>query len=99
MFRKEKMDGDRSPKKKFETEFEVYVDGRPMPARADWTLATLLLNDDQYHFRKGVKGGTRSPLCGMGVCHECRVVLDDYLTVRACMTLCRPGLEVRTGRE
>ncbi|MEE9394424.1 MAG: 2Fe-2S iron-sulfur cluster-binding protein [Planctomycetota bacterium] len=82
-----------------EREFEVFVDGRPFAARSDWTLATLLLNEGHFQFRRAVKGGTRAPFCGVGICHECRVVVDDFRTVRACMTLCRPGLEVRTGGE
>ena len=47
-------------------------------------------------FRRSVTGEPRAPLCGMGVCFECRVTLDGRSHVRSCQVLCREGMEVRT---
>ena len=47
-------------------------------------------------FRRSVTGEARGPLCGMGICFECRVTVDGRPHVRSCQVLCRPGMEVRT---
>jgi len=47
-------------------------------------------------FRRSVSGEPRAPLCGMGICFECRVTLDGRAHVRSCQVLCREGMEVRT---
>lgn len=46
--------------------------------------------------RRSVTGEPRAPLCGMGICFECRVTVDGRAHVRSCQVLCRPGMEVRT---
>lgn len=48
------------------------------------------------HFRRSVHGEPRAPLCGMGVCFECRVRVDGHANVRACMTPARTGMQVQT---
>jgi sarcosine oxidase subunit alpha len=47
-------------------------------------------------FRTSVTGEPRAPLCGMGICFECRVVLDGRAHVRSCQVVSRDGMEVRT---
>lgn len=47
-------------------------------------------------FRRSVTGEARAPLCGMGICFECRVTIDGRPHVRSCQELCRSGMEVRT---
>jgi D-hydroxyproline dehydrogenase subunit gamma len=47
-------------------------------------------------FRRSVTGQPRGPLCGMGICFECRVTIDSRAHVRSCQVPCRPGMEVRT---
>jgi D-hydroxyproline dehydrogenase subunit gamma len=48
------------------------------------------------HFRRSVGGEPRAPLCGMGVCFECRVRIDGVPHLRACMTPARAGMQVHT---
>ncbi|MDR3098786.1 MAG: (2Fe-2S)-binding protein [Paraburkholderia sp.] len=48
--------------------------------------------------RRSVSGALRGPLCGMGVCQECRVTIDGVRHRLACQTLCADGMEVVTGR-
>jgi D-hydroxyproline dehydrogenase subunit gamma len=36
------------------------------------------------------------PLCGMGVCGECRVAIDGLAHRLGCQSLCTPGMEIRT---
>ena len=47
-------------------------------------------------FRRSVTGEPRGPLCGMGICFECRVTIDGVAHVRSCQTLCENGMDVRT---
>ncbi|WP_313341389.1 2Fe-2S iron-sulfur cluster-binding protein [Stenotrophomonas sp.] len=47
-------------------------------------------------FRISRGGEPRAPVCGMGVCFECRVRIDGVAQVRACMTPARDGMEVLT---
>jgi predicted molibdopterin-dependent oxidoreductase YjgC len=47
--------------------------------------------------RRSVSGMLRGPLCGMGVCHECRVTIDGRAHQLACQTPCAPNMQVRTA--
>lgn len=47
-------------------------------------------------FRRSVSGQPRAPLCGMGVCFECRVSVDGVPQQRACMITVRDGMQVAT---
>lgn len=47
-------------------------------------------------FRRSVTGEPRGPLCGMGICFECRVTIDGEAHCRSCQTVCRDGMDVRT---
>jgi aerobic-type carbon monoxide dehydrogenase small subunit (CoxS/CutS family) len=47
--------------------------------------------------RTSVSGEPRGPLCGMGICFECRVTIDGVPHQRSCQILCAPGLAVVTG--
>ncbi|MCD9005897.1 (2Fe-2S)-binding protein [Luteimonas sp. XNQY3] len=41
-------------------------------------------------------GEPRAPLCGMGICFECRVTVDGRAQQRACLVPAAEGMEVRT---
>jgi sarcosine oxidase subunit alpha len=49
-------------------------------------------------FRRSVTGEARAPLCGMGICQECRVEIDGVPGRRACLVGVEDGLFVRTAR-
>jgi aerobic-type carbon monoxide dehydrogenase small subunit (CoxS/CutS family) len=46
--------------------------------------------------RRAVGGQLRGPVCGMGICQECRVTIDGRPHMLACQTLCQPGMHVET---
>jgi len=46
--------------------------------------------------RTSVRGEPRGPLCGMGICYECRVAINGTPHCRSCQILCEPGMEVKT---
>ena len=49
------------------------------------TTSAALWNDGVVANRTSVTGSPRGPLCGMGVCFECRTSLEGRGQVRACM--------------
>jgi len=46
--------------------------------------------------RTSVSGEPRGPLCGMGICFECRVWINGRRHCRSCQIVCEPGMEVET---
>jgi predicted molibdopterin-dependent oxidoreductase YjgC len=78
---------------------KIIVDGNPRVVPAGSILASVLLNLGVACFRSSVGGEARAPLCGMGICYECRVTVDGWPQVRSCMTVCRDGMTVETGES
>ena len=79
-----------------ESSITFSVDGTTHRAAAGTTVAAALLNAGVWSFRRAVHGGVRAPLCGMGVCYECRVTIDDVAHRRACLVPLAEGMTVRT---
>ncbi|HEU5335342.1 MAG TPA: (2Fe-2S)-binding protein [Terriglobales bacterium] len=61
------------------------------------TVAAAVLLSGRSAFRRSISGEARGPLCGMGICFECRVRVDGQAHVRSCQLLCRDGMEVTLG--
>ena len=74
----------------------IIVDGRPIAAPEGTTLASALLGAGITQFRRSVTGESRAPVCGMGVCFECRVTVDGRAHQRSCLIPCTDGLHVET---
>ena len=75
----------------------VVVDGRALDVRPGTLVAAaveLATPGRGAHVSPG--GERRQPLCGMGVCGECRVAVDGRAHRLGCQTLCAPGMEIRT---
>ena len=77
-------------------EIRLRVDGREVKVKAGTTVAVAILQSGEKVFRASCSGQPRGPLCGMGICYECRVAVDGMRHVRSCMVLCRPDMEVET---
>lgn len=73
----------------------VMVNGRRVVVENGSMVAAAVLKADST-FRRSVSGQPRGPLCGMGICFECRVTIDGQAHTRSCQILCRDGMEVRT---
>lgn len=74
----------------------VLVNGLELEVAAGTTVAAAVLMAGVTCFRRSVSGEARAPLCGMGVCMECRVTIDGVTHCRSCQTLCVGGMEIRT---
>jgi D-hydroxyproline dehydrogenase subunit gamma len=59
-------------------------------------VSAAIMKTDVVGFRRSVTGEPRGPLCGMGICFECRVTIDGEEHCRSCQTICRDGMDVRT---
>jgi D-hydroxyproline dehydrogenase subunit gamma len=71
------------------------VNGLPVTVLAGATVAVAVAIAG-HACRTSVMGEPRGPLCGMGICFECRVSINGTLHCRSCQTLCEPGMEVKT---
>jgi D-hydroxyproline dehydrogenase subunit gamma len=78
---------------------EVQVDGDTLLATKGSTVAAALLNAGKYMLRSSVTGEPRGPVCGMGVCYECRVTIDGVAHQRACMRIVADGMRIETSRR
>ena len=71
------------------------VNGQRVDVPADATVAVAIALAGAA-CRRSVTGERRGPLCGMGICFECRAVIDGTPHCRSCQILCVSGMEVRT---
>jgi D-hydroxyproline dehydrogenase subunit gamma len=74
----------------------ITVDGRALRVAAGVSLAAALLDNGVRAFRHSVSGAERGPLCGMGVCYECRVMVDGIAHRRSCLVTVSDGMEIAT---
>ncbi|HET9713500.1 MAG TPA: (2Fe-2S)-binding protein [Pyrinomonadaceae bacterium] len=74
----------------------VRVNGVSVTMPAGSMVSAAILKTGVNWFRRSVTGEPRGPLCGMGICFECRVTIDGEQHCRSCQTICRNGMDVRT---
>jgi sarcosine oxidase subunit alpha len=74
----------------------ILVNGHPVEVAAGTLVAAALAKAGVTRFRLSPHGESRGPLCGMGVCFECRVTINGQPHRLSCQTLCEAGMEVRT---
>lgn len=84
---KQKKDGQPVPT------IRLTIDGQPLEVPAGTTVAAAIGATPRNYCRVSVGGQRRAPFCGMGVCQECRVLIDGRQRL-SCQTLCQPGMMV-----
>ena len=72
----------------------IRVNGLPVTVSHGTVVSAAVEKAGHQRFRRSVRDGERGPLCGMGVCFECRVTIDGVAHRRSCQTLCEEGMEV-----
>ena len=75
---------------------QVRVNGRMVSVPVGSVVAAAVARADEARFRRSVSGQARGPLCGMGICMECRVTINGETQRRSCQILCAEGMEVQT---
>ena len=77
--------------------FEIEVDGERILAYEGETIAAVLLAAGKRICRKTTKRKEpRGIYCGIGICFECRMIVDGKPTTRVCQTLATPNCKVQT---
>jgi predicted molibdopterin-dependent oxidoreductase YjgC len=77
-------------------QLQIRVNGRPVSVPIGTVLAAAIASVGVGCFHRSPQGQARAPLCGMGVCMECRVTIDGRKHARSCTVLCADGMEVWT---
>ena len=78
----------------------IYINGEAFTAYEGDTVLAALVASGHKSLRHSRKiGEPRGPLCGMGVCYECLVTINQRPNQRACMTEVEDGMEILTGEE
>lgn len=76
--------------------FEVEVDGETILAYEGETLAAALLAAGKRICRRTTKKKEpRGIYCGIGICFECRMIVDGAPNTRVCQTLATPSCKVQ----
>jgi aerobic-type carbon monoxide dehydrogenase small subunit (CoxS/CutS family) len=76
---------------------EVEVNGRSVQVVAGTSVAAAVFLAGETRFRTSVSGEPRAALCGMGICFECRVTIDDEPHCRSCQTLVKSGMRIQSS--
>ena len=74
-------------------------DGRPVKGRDGQTIAEALLSNGITTVRETRNGAERGVYCGMGVCYECRAMVNGTPNTRTCMTTVTQGCKVMTQED
>jgi len=77
-------------------QIQLRVNGKTVVVTAGTVVAAAVAQAGQTRFRRSVGGEARGPLCGMGICMECRVTVNGQAHCRSCQTVCEEAMEVRT---
>ncbi len=73
--------------------FSIIVNGQDVSVRQGMSVAAAILSARQFS-RRSMNGAPRAPLCGMGVCMECRATVNGTPHVRTCQLLCAECMEI-----
>lgn len=76
-------------------EFVIKVNQKSLHVPAGTTVAAALMMANAAS-RTSVCGESRMPLCGMGICMECRAKVNGHRHQRTCQMMCVPGIEIET---
>jgi NADPH-dependent 2,4-dienoyl-CoA reductase/sulfur reductase-like enzyme len=72
------------------------INGQPVEAVAGVSVAAAVAAGGAAA-RISLRGEQRGPLCGMGICYECRVTIDGVAHLRGCQIPAAEGMEIATG--
>jgi D-hydroxyproline dehydrogenase subunit gamma len=77
-------------------EIRLTVNGQAVRVPEGSVVAAAIAIAGVDAYRHSVSGESRAPLCGMGICFECRVTINDQAHCLSCQTLCEEGMRVVT---
>ena len=71
----------------------IRLNGKQVTVPEGTSVAVSLLSAGEA-CRTAVMGEARGPLCGMGICFECRVTIDGKRHIRGCQVQCEAGMDI-----
>lgn len=75
----------------------IYVDGRPVTARSDDTIASALTAAGWVRFRRTeARREPRGIFCAIGRCTDCAMTVNGLPNVRTCVTLVEDNMQITT---
>jgi sarcosine oxidase subunit alpha len=73
------------------------INGRQLEVMRGTVVAAAMLQAGDP-CRISIAGEARSAVCGMGICFECRAVVNGVAHRRTCQLICTDGMRVETMR-
>jgi len=75
----------------------IRINGQPYQVSQGSSVVAALILARQMICRRSVSGEARFAVCGMGVCHECRVTINGQPQQLACQNYCVADMEIVTA--
>ncbi|MBK6723912.1 MAG: (2Fe-2S)-binding protein [Acidobacteria bacterium] len=76
---------------------KLTLNGNEIEIADGTTVAVAILSSGIDNFRSSVTSESRGPLCGMGICFECRVTINGEKHQTSCTRVAEEGMEIVTG--
>ena len=76
---------------------KIVINNREFEVADGSTVAAAVIASGAVAFRSSVNGEPRFPVCGIGVCFECRLMIDGVTHVRRCQVEVREGMVIETA--
>jgi sarcosine oxidase subunit alpha len=73
----------------------IWINGSALSVPVGSVVSAAMLTAGEP-CRISVSGEQRTALCGMGICFECRAVVNGVSHQRTCQLICREGMRVET---
>jgi glycine/D-amino acid oxidase-like deaminating enzyme len=74
---------------------QIHFEDQPLAAAPGETVAATLVAHGHLALSTDKLGDRRGVYCGMGVCHDCLVTIDDRPGQRACLVKAAAGMRVK----
>lgn len=78
------------------SDITITINGARLTVAPGTTIAAAVLMAGSFT-RTSITGEPRAPLCGMGICFECRATVNGAEHQKTCQLLCEPEMDVRTS--
>ena len=78
-------------------QISIHVNGTLLHVPSRISVAAAILQAGEWSFRKSVSGEARGPICGMGICFECRATVNGLRQCRTCQMTVQQGMVIQTG--
>lgn len=74
---------------------DILVNSKPIRVARGTSVAAAMIASGEP-CRISITGEPRAPLCGMGVCFECRAIVNGTPHLRTCQLLCESQMHIQT---